>query len=50
LEGRVAREARDELAKRGEVPKKAPSCHIGYNKVGRSKLEILVGLQTGELF
>lgn len=50
LEGRVARKSRDELTKRGEVPKKAPSCHIGYNKVDRSKLEVPVGLQTGERF
>lgn len=50
LEGRVARETRDEFLKRGEVPKQAPSCHIGYDKVGRSNLEVPVGLQTGERF
>ena len=50
LEGRVAREGQDELAKRGEVQKKTPSCHIGYNKVGRRKFEVPVGLQTGERF
>ena len=50
LEGRVAWESRDELSKCGKVPKKAPSCHIGYNKVGRSQLEIPVGLQNGERF
>ena len=50
LEGRVSRESRDELSKRSKVPKKAPSCHIGYNKVGRGQLEVPVGLQTGERF
>src|SRR5229473_6244448 len=50
LEGRVGRESRDKLAKRGEVPKKAPSCHIGHNKVGRSELEVLVGLRASERF
>lgn len=49
LKGRVAGECVDELAEGGKVPKKAPSFHIGHDQIGRSQLEVLVGLQIGEL-
>jgi hypothetical protein len=48
LESRVTRESLDDLAKRGEVPKQAPSGHIRDDKIGRSQLEESVRLQTRE--
>jgi hypothetical protein len=48
LESRVTRKSVDDLPKRGEVPKQAPSVHIGDDKIGRSQLEESVRLETRE--